>query len=47
MSSVGAAVLAQDALIHALAGNQESIEAGYALVVAASSQWFPKDDETE
>lgn len=45
MSSVGAAVLAQDALTHALTGNRESIEAGHALVVAASNQWFPKDIE--
>lgn len=47
MSSVGAAVLSQDALTHALTGNRESIEAGYALVVAASQQWFKSDDENE
>ncbi len=45
MSSVGAAVLAQDALSHGLTGNRESIEAGHALVVAASSKWFPADSK--
>lgn len=46
MSSFGAAVLAHDTLNHALSGDKHAIEAGHALVVAASRKWFPREAET-